>query len=379
MAHVAEGTLRRLVDEPLAVPDTAAAHVASCRRCTRRQGTALGDSLFARSHLSPLLPAPDVDAAWQRLRAAAPAGDSRPARSRAAGTPRPPASARWRWRIAVPPRLSPALLALVAVLLAGAAAGTTLTIVLGSSPAPSPAPSALPTADFQAVADVTGLAGPGGILGGLQGDSGSLRLPFGVLRWSAAGPAHKVASIAAAEAATGLTVRIPSLPAGVGGPATVLVQPAVTATVTFGDGAPAGLQGTSLTLRAGPAVVVEYGGQVGNLGIPTLASFAMGRPTLSSGTASPQRLAAYVLAQPGLPSGLVQEVRLVSGLGTILPVGARSGPGLSQVDVDGAPGILVTEGTVASGVIWQDRAGVVRAVLGLLDQKDVLHVADQLG
>lgn len=376
MAHVADGTLRRLVDEPLAVPDSAAAHVASCRRCTRRQGAALGDSLFARAHLSPLLPAPDVDAAWQRLQATPPAGGARAATARAR---RAPVRAGRGWWSLVPARPSPALLAFAAVLLVGAAAGTTLTLLLGSSTAPAPSPAALPAADLQAMADVTGLVSPGSVLGGLRGPSGSLRLPFGVLRWSSAGPPRKVASVAAAEAATGLTLGLASLPAGVAGPATVLVQPTVTATVSFGAGAPAALRGTSLTVRAGPAVIVEYGGQAGVLGIPTLATFAMGRPTVSSGTSSPERLAAYVLSQPGLPAGLVQEIRLVGGLGTILPVGARSGPDLSQVDVDGSPGILVTDSGVASGVIWQDRAGVVRAVLGLLDQEDVLHVADQLG
>ncbi len=53
---------------------------------------------------------------------------------------------------------------------------------------------------------------------------------------------------------------------------------------------------------------------------------------------------------------------------------------MSQVDVNGSPGILVSEASgAASGVIWQDRAGIVRVALGLLDQEDVLSVANQLG
>ena len=37
MRHTPEGTLRRLVDDPLGVPDASANHVARCRRCSSRK------------------------------------------------------------------------------------------------------------------------------------------------------------------------------------------------------------------------------------------------------------------------------------------------------------------------------------------------------
>ena len=42
--------------------------------------------------------------------------------------------------------------------------------------------------------------------------------------------------------------------------------------------------------------------------------------------------------------------------------------------------ILVTDSSLgASGVIWEGRDGLVQAAAGLLDSKDILNVASQLG
>jgi hypothetical protein len=250
---------------------------------------------------------------------------------------------------------------------------------------PSPSPSPASAVDFQAVADVVGVAGGNDILGGLQTASGTRRLPFGVLHWSSARAAYDVPSVAAAEQATGLSLRsLANPPAGVGAPTTILVQPRVTATIDLDAAAGKGLAGTSLTVTAGPAVLVEYGGSIGagGFGIPTLATFVMPRPTASSSVASPtsDELEAYVLSRPGLPSGLVQEIRLVGNLATILPLKAVGGASVSEVEIDGSPAIAVGDGAgIATGVLWVDRAGFVHAALGLLDQEDMLGVANQLG
>jgi hypothetical protein len=261
---------------------------------------------------------------------------------------------------------STAVLAACAVLVAGVTAATVLTTLSG--PARVTPVQAVPT-DFQAIADAAGLEGSG-VIGGFPTPSGSLGLPFGVVRWSSTGRARGVASIAAANAATGLALRLPAaLPAGVGALQQVLVQPEVTATIAFDSGAGPTLAGTSLVVTAGPAVLVEYGSSLGSLGLPSLAVFAKARPVASS-----------TVARPGLPVGLAQEIRLLGDLGTSLPVPATSGADVSQVDIAGSPGILVTEGSgAASGAIWEDRAGVIHAALGLLDQEDVLNVANQLG
>jgi hypothetical protein len=267
------------------------------------------------------------------------------------------------------------VLATVAVVVAATAGATALATALAPAQ-PAPVPSS--SAGIQALADVVGIDG-GGVLGGFDSSSGSLKLPFGVLRWSSAGTARHVASIATAAKATGLDLPVPAaLPAGVGQPTSILVQPEVTADIRFGAAA-GQLMGRSLTVIAGPAVLVEYGASSTTISLPTLATFTMGRPVVSSSDSTTAQLEAYVLTQPGVPAGLAQEIRLLGDIGTVLPVPTAAGTSVSQVDVSGSPAILVTDASVgASAVIWEDHAGGVHAAVGLLDRKDILDVANGL-
>ena len=370
MRHVPEGTLRRLVDEPLAVADGDANHVAHCDRCSTRGELVAKDSAAVAAVVSRPQPVPDIDAAWSRFQGAqaAPSPSERALRR---------FHARRSWRLVGLPVPSTAVLGACALLvLAAGAAGLITTF---SSPARVAPTQAVP-AGFQAIADAAGIEGSG-IIGGFPTPAGSLQLPFGAVRWTSAGRAHNVASIAVADAATGMDLRLPAvLPAGVDSLQNILVQPQVTATITFNSSAGPTLAGTSLAVTAGPAVLVEYGSSLASLGLPSLATFAMRRPVASSMVASSARLEAFVLSRPGLPAGLAQEIRLLGDLRTSLPVQMPPGANVTQVDVGGSPGVLVTEGSgAASGVIWEDRGGVVHAALGLLDQEDILNVANQLG
>jgi hypothetical protein len=67
MRHIPEGVLRRLDDEPLAVPDRATDHLASCSPCRMRRVEIAGDTLHASQRFSAPQPAPDLDIAWARL------------------------------------------------------------------------------------------------------------------------------------------------------------------------------------------------------------------------------------------------------------------------------------------------------------------------
>jgi hypothetical protein len=284
---------------------------------------------------------------------------------------------RWRWRLVVIPVPSAAVIATIAVVVAGAGTAALLTTVLAPG---RTAPVTPPSVGIQALTDVAGLGGGSGVLGGFATASGSLKLPFGELRWTSSGPAHPVSSIAAAEKASGLDLRTPkALPAGVGGLASIEVQPEVTASISFGAAA-ATLAGRSLNITAGPAVLMEYGGATAAIGIPTLTTFVMGRPAVFSADSTVSQLEAYVLSRPGLPAGLAQEIRLLGDIGTVIPLPSQQGANVTQVDVDGSPGALVTDASIGvSGVIWDDSDGVVHAAVGLLDQTDIISVADQLG
>jgi len=364
MRHVSDGKLRRLLDEPFAVADADTGHVARCERCRRRHQETKRNAAEATALLSRPHPVPDLEAAWSNFTTPAPAARSVHVPVR---TP--------RRRVVTVTLPSARVVVASAVLIAAATAGTLVAVLSSSSPPPQQASPA----DFQAIEELAGVSGGSGILGGFDTSSGVLQLPFGALHWSSSGPAHSVASLSAATAATELEVRTPAnLPAGVGAITNILVQPRVTATIRFGTGAGA-LAGNSLTVSAGPAVLVEYGSGGAELGLPTLATFTMAFPTVSSGASTAAQLEAYVLAAPSVPTGLAQEMRLLGDMGTVLPFQAPAGTDASQVDVDGAAAILVTAPTIgASGVIWVSH-GLVHAAVGLLDGNDVLYVARQIG
>ncbi|MGH9303831.1 MAG: hypothetical protein ACRDZ5_05380 [Acidimicrobiales bacterium] len=371
MRHVTDAVLRRLVDEPLTVADTTLAHVGSCDRCSARSTRISADAATAAALGAHPAVRPDVDAAWRRFERGAldKAGGAARRRGHRAPAPR-------RWRLAVLPVPSGLALGALALVIAGAAAATTLTVVFAPTHV-KPLPIA--TSDVSAIADVAGVGGSG-ILGGLPTPSGSQKVGFGTLTWSSSGRPQTVASIAAAERATGLHLRVPArLPAGVQSPTRVVVQPEVRATIRFNALAAPALAGSSLTIDAGPAALIEFGGESLE-GFPTLGTFAMARPAIYSSSMSTAQLEAFVLSRPGIPPGLAQEIRLLGDLHTTLPVPVPKGADVSQVDVGGAPGVLVgAPSGVASGVIWEDHGGVVHAAFGLLDPKDVLDVAEQLG
>jgi hypothetical protein len=374
MRHVADGILRRLDDEPLAIPDRITDHLAGCPRCRARQTEIAGDADRVAHMLSgaAVPPPPDPDLAWLRLRRELARADP-PARARARVRHAPRAGRRPRLpQVSLRAGLAAGLTGAVIAATAGAA---TLTTIFDPTHV---APVALDRSDLQAIADLTGLGG-GSALGGLTGPSGSMALKIGRLSWSSAGKAAPAASAAAASARTGLAVTLPAhLPSGVTSAPRFLTQPRMTATITFGRSASA-LAGTSVSLRGGPAVVVGYPGSIGR-DVPVLGIATMPRPTAVSTGAGLARIEAFLLGQPGIPAGLAEEVRLLGDVGTVLPVPVPSGAQARSVRIGPWPGVLVTDASrVAAAVVWEDGHGLVHAVAGLLDPQDILHVARQLG
>ena len=75
MHHVASPVLRRLVDEPLAVPDREPRHLAECEHCQAHSNEIAGDAALAARMVSAPAETADVDLEWilmqDRLRLAA--------------------------------------------------------------------------------------------------------------------------------------------------------------------------------------------------------------------------------------------------------------------------------------------------------------------
>lgn len=365
MRHISDGVLRRLLEEPLAVPDATRHHLETCGRCRAGSGKIAENAAYASRVLMAPPGGADTDAAWAGLQArlADPAATRRPVLT----VPRYPAR-----RVLGTGALTG--IGVTAGLVAGGvAAAATLSTVF----APDHVASVnVGKNDVRAIADVLGLSNSQG-----PGDVGPVRqLPFGTVRWTAAGHGSQVASIAAGRAATHLPFTAPAtLPAGVGSGATVYVQPKATATITFSASAGKGVGGTRLAIAGGPGMLVQYGGRSAGTGMPTLAIVTMRRPVATSTGATTAQLENFLLSRPGVPADLARQIRLLGNLGHVLPVPVPSGAQSQHVRIDGAPAVVITASGEASAVVWESRGGIVHAVGGLLDSKDVLNVARQIG
>jgi hypothetical protein len=372
MNHVPSPVLRRLVDEPLAVPDLARRHLDDCGRCQAQSAEIAADAALAAHALAAPDQITDVDLEWLLLqdRLSRPRADRRPAVRPRGRMP--------RRLINVSVGAGTAIVA--GVLAVGAAAAAVLTTVYAPTQV---APVRISANDLRAIENITGI----GRLSGGVGPSGSTQLTFGKLSWTSAGPAQQVASLASASAMTHLAFPIPAaLPRGVGAIGRITVQPQVTATVRFSQNAGAGVAGSTLTITAGPAIAVQYNGESGGSNLVTLAIVAARRPVASStgeggaGGPTTSQLETFLLSRPGLPADLVQQIRLLGNATSVLPVPVPSGLWEQKVQIGGAPAVVVTDPNgFASGVIWESRDGIVHAVGGLLDKEDVFGVARQIG
>jgi len=348
MRHVPSPVLRRLVDEPMAVPDRDRRHLAGCDRCQAESSEVAAGAAVASRLLTAPPDVADVDLEWIMLQ-------ERLREPDASGRPVAPAPRR------MPRRLVNVSLGTGTAVAAGVIAlGVGAAAALHSIYAPTHvAPVTISPADLAAVENIAGLSGSQ--LSGNLPPSGSRQLAFGELtRLAFSAPA--------------------TLPAGVGPAGNIAVAPQVTATVRFNASAGPAIGGSTLEVTAGPAIVVQYGSRTGQDGLTTLVVAVMARPVASSTGATASQLEAFLLSRPGLPHGLAQELRMLGSPGTTLPVPVPPGVSAQQLKINGAPAVLVTvPSRVASGVVWESRDGVVHGVGGLLDSGDVLGVARQIG
>ena len=341
-----------------------------------RRDRITSDGVFAHGFVDRVVPggdrlggAPAANRAWSRLRDAS----GRARRVDVAWRVR----RHRRWRLLGGSLSTGATIATTGVVIAGVAAAATLTTVFAPTKV---APIAVSTADVAGMVNLLGFnqlagSGPGG------SPSGSENLPYGTLHWSSSGRGKQVASLAEAEAVSGLTIALPStLPGGVGSPTSYLVGGTVEAIFTFNANAGTALSGSVLHIGIGPAIAVDYANASTSQGLPTLAIAELQRPLVTSSGATTSQLEAFLLSRPGVPPALAQELRLLGDLRTTLPVPAPPGAAVTSTEVAGSPAVQLTDSSgAASVVIWEDAHGLVHVVGGLLDAGDVMSVANQIG
>ena len=208
MRHITDGVLRRLDDEPLAVPDRVSDHVAGVGAAALGGRGIAQDTERGPAASGPQL-VPDVDVAWARLQRELSETEESEPRARRSRRVVPRRRARF-------PRVSlraGLVIGAVGIVVAGTAAAATLTTIFAPTHV---APVSLSQSDLRAIAAFTGL-GDSHVLGGFSTPSGSSTLRFGTITWSPRAPPTRCPRSPRPPRTPAFRSSLPAhLPAGVG-------------------------------------------------------------------------------------------------------------------------------------------------------------------
>ena len=377
MRHLDEGLLRRLHDDRFAASNAQRAHLAGCTRCQERLTRVAADADGAAALLAAGTgPAVQVEPALARLRARIASGADEHSTAAA-----PQRLRRRRWAVALV-----AVPAVVAAAVGTAGAEGWLSVF---SPT-AVAPVVLTSGDLTGLPDLSS---------------------YGRMHVVTRPTETAVAGAGEAAARSDLSVLQPaSLPPDVPTTVTWEVIGAGSASFTLDQNAadasaaaagrpaphiPAALDGTTVTVNGGPAVVAVYGGSaapsggpraagegtVGALeaGFPALVIGETARPTASTNGASLQQLEDFLLAQPGISAQLAAEIRTIGSPASTLPIPIISGVTTSEtITVEGVQGVVTGDPSgLGTAVIWE-KDGVVHAVAGTLARSEVVAIAQSL-
>jgi len=366
VAHLTDGTLRRMVDDPDARVGDNAVHLAGCAECRGRFENISDD---ARS-IATLLAVPDAHVdmprAFDRVRSA-------PVASPALGLRLP----------VIGPGRRPIVLAFAAVLV-----GVALLVgVIARDYALNYTPNTVTTVPVT-VADIQAL---------------SQLSNYGTLTWTRQPQFQAATSASDAEALAGMSAPVVSnLPSGISTNITYGAMTQAQAVFTFSaDKAraaaaaqgnslptlPAGMDGATLTFTVGPAIGELFGelkqpaagSDVSQLNLPQLVVVKSSAPSATSTQLTPKQIEDYVLAQPGITPELKAAVQAIGDPSTTLLIPIPVGYATSKdVTVQGVKGVALGDNTgVGSGVIWI-KNGVVYLVAGSIKQDDAIAIANNL-
>ena len=366
MAHLTDGTLRRMVDDPDAKAGTDAAHLEGCAECQGRFKTISDDA----SSIATLLAVPaarvDVGRAFETVIRA-------PKSQPALGLRLP----------FLRPRTRPLTLAFVAMVAAAA-----LVVVAFAAGGFFFQPTTVKTVPIT-VADIQAL---------------SQLADYGTLTWTKEPQLQATTSAAdAAAIAGGLQPPVVAqVPAGVSTTITYGAMSQAEATFTFSAAKaaaaaaakgktlpkmPAEMDGATLTIVVGPAVGEVYGNlsqptdgtQSNQINLPQLIIAKSASPKVTSTQVTAQQLEAYILAQPGISDQLTNALKAIGDPSTtlLIPVPIEYATS-TPVNVQGVEGVALGDNTgVGSGVVWV-KNGSVYVVAGSIKQSDAINIANNL-
>jgi hypothetical protein len=365
VAHLADGTLRRMVDDPDAQAASDARHLEECVDCRSRLDTIAGDAHAIEALLA--VPAAKVDVARALKRVG-----STPAARPAFGFRLP----------MLPPLSRPVQLGFAAVVAAVALIVVAVASNGGLFVQPSTiTPVPVTVADMQSLSELSA---------------------YGTITWTTQPTPQIVTSAAEAQSISGLKPPVvSSLPKGVSSNVTYAAMPQAVAVFTFDANKaaaaaatsgkplprlPAGLDGAKLTVTIGPAVAEIYGNlkqpsgsDISQADLPQLMIARSSVPTAASTQVSVKQLESYLLSMPGISANLKSAIQAIGDPSTTLPVPIPVGFATStKVQVQGVQGLALGDNTgLGSGVIWV-KHGSVYAVAGTIKQSDAINIANNL-
>ncbi|HVH63491.1 MAG TPA: hypothetical protein VNA65_07815 [Candidatus Dormibacteraeota bacterium] len=364
MAHLTDGTLRRMVDDPDARAGSDAAHLETCSDCKARFGRISEDAHSVATLLA--VPAASVDAAsaFQKVRGA------------------PAASPRFgiRLPIARVPR-RPLMLALVAAIVGVALLGTVVAKDMKTNYSPSTVQTVPVTvADLQALSQLA---------------------DYGTITWTKQPDLQVATSAGDAASVSGIKPPVVSnLPPNFSTNITYGAMPQAQAVFTFDankaaaaaaahgktlPALPKGMDGAKLTVTAGPAVGEIYGdfnkpsSNANDFNLPQLIVGESAAPSVTSTQVTVPQLENYILQQPGISPELAAAIRSIKhpDRTLVIPIPVKFATS-KDVTVQGVQGVALGDNTgVGSGVIWV-KNGMVFVVAGSIKQSDALTIANNL-
>lgn len=366
MAHLSEGTLRRKFDDEDALLGADARHYATCSECQSRYAALADDASFAANLLAAPELKVDAGAAFKHIQSAPAA---RPRFGIRLPIMRPASRPIWGGLAAA---------AVLVVFIATGLAQDLLTVFEPTSITPVP----VTVADLQS-------------LSGLS--------TYGTLSWTTQPAPQIVTSAAEAASVSGISVPVVgSLPAGVSTTVTYAAMPKAVGVFTF-DAAkaaaaaaangktlpamPSGMDGSTLTVTVGPAVVEIFGdlksgstSDATQFNLPQLIVAEATAPVVTSSHSSAKEIEDYLLAQPGITPSLAAAIRAIGDPSKTLPIPIPIEYATSStVQVQGVDGLALGDNTgLGAAVIWI-KNGVVYGVAGTLKQDAIVSIANHLG
>ena len=364
MAHLTEGTLRRIYDDPDAKTGADALHLEGCVECQSRLKAVSEDALAVGALLAVPGIKVDVPRAFSKV-------SSAPAARSAFRMPFLRSGSR------------PLVLAFAAAVAALALVVTAVAQGGFSSTPTTVVPVPVTVADMQALSQLS---------------------DYGTVTWTTQPKLQVLTSADEAGKAAGVALpKDVALPAGVSSTVTYVAISKGIGTFTFSadkaaaaaakngktmPALPAKMNGATVTITMGPAVGKVYGqmtqppkgSDITQANLPQMVIGKSVSPTVTSDQISPKEFQDYLLAQPGISPELRDAIKALGSAGTAMPIPVPVQFATHEnVTLTGnVQAVALGDNTgLGAGVVWI-KGGYVYVVGGTIKKSDAINIANNL-